>query len=190
MILETVRLVAAWLERPVDGIAGRLALLPLDAGVVAPPAPVIRDETRHPDVAVDRVPPAAPGAPVVSVYAADGGPSVDLRQGYVRPLPADADVVLGVRVTVAQAADPTGAPDAPAAVRDVSCLLRASYASLARLVTVPGADASRTRAGVQLVSVTGMRFADLFAPAGDGQVTGALFVTLRVRDTFVMSSTP
>lgn len=177
MILETVRIVADWLDSVTTGVNTYRTgggSVPLDTGVTAFPAVTVRDSTRDGRVARGQVPPLA-NLPALLVTPADQ--PIDQAVPGVRPWPPDALVTVLVRYACK-------ASDTAAAERDTSQTLRAVWRCIGQLMVTTAGETARTRNSVQLQSIRSLQMATLYEANEDVTVTGGVLVTCQVRDTW------
>lgn len=175
MIIEAVRIVADWLAHSTEGVNAIRASVPRDTGVSTPPAVTVLDSTRDGRVARGGVPALEPSEfPALLVSPSDE----PIEQQAIGSKPFAPDGRMAVLVRVA-----SNKVDTAEAERDTSQLCRAIQAALPRLVTTAAGEAARTRAAVQLISIESLATRPLYEANEDAVVTGAIAVTLRVRDT-------
>lgn len=170
MILEAVRLLAAWLGNGTYGIAAKLAALPKDGSDSTPSGTLsITEETTGAAASVDQYP-----AAWSCVVAAQPVESLD---GQAATYTHDADVPLLLRLCRTDS-------NAAAAARDLYYTLRATVQSIEALFNDAntGAVAARTRNSVQAYAIVALGQARTRDEPQDNVVTGALAVTLRCRD--------
>lgn len=188
MILETVRIVAEWLDDPTVGVNAVRTTVPKDAGVASFPAVTVLDSTRDGRVARGGVPNLeASEFPCLLVTPADQ--PVEQSGATIRPWPPDGTVTVLVRYA-------TQDTDTASAERNASQTIRAVWWAIGRLIlngratTLPSQSVGENacaRAGVQLIGVRSLQAATLYESTEDGTVTGGVLVTCHVRDTWAQS---
>jgi hypothetical protein len=171
MILETVRAVADWLEDATYGVAARLASLTYDGTDAAPSGTwTVTDETRDNDAAIDR--PTA--GHVLKVVA-----------GEVRSLAGEAATYLHTAQVPLEITVQRTATSPAALVRDLYYTQRAVLACVESLFdpSIAAAVTACSRNGVQLQVITALSVARVAPALDDNLGTGAVYVTVQVRDT-------
>ena len=174
MILETVRIVADWLDHPTYGVNALASSVPRDDGVDVFPRVVVRDSTRDGRVTRGQLPPVD-DLPALLVTPTDQ--PLEQASSTVRPWPPDATVSVLVRYA-------TQRLDTAQAERDTSQTIRAIWRCIGQMMTTTAGETARTRAAVQLYSVPNMQAATMYEDNADVIVTGGVLVTCRVRDTW------
>ena len=173
MILETVRILADWVDDATYGVNVHLATVPRETGVTLPSNVDVRDETRDPQCARDQIPDDLTGnGLLVSAYE-----GADQTNPANRPWPPDASVTVLMRFA-------TTNKDTDTAACDSSVTLRALWKCLGQLMTTSAGETARTRQSVQLLHIESMRLLASYTPATDVTVTGAALVSCRVRDLY------
>lgn len=174
MLLETVRVVADWLADATYGVNALAAVGPRDSGVTQPPTVTILDATRDSRVTRGGVPLdlAASELPALLVSLADQ--AIEQQSSAVAPVPPDASVTVLIRYVCRSL-------DTAKAERDLSQTLRAIWWSLGLLFKGTG-ESARSRASVQVISLTSLQAATLYESSNDANVTGGVLLTCRVRD--------
>lgn len=178
MILETTRIIAAWLADETYGVNALASGVPTDTGVTEFPAVTVLDSTQSGATARGQIPDSATKLPALLVTPADQ--PVDQMTPGVRPWPPDAQVTVLVRYA-------TGKQNTAAAERDASQTIRAIWRSLGQLMLQDANGAARTRAQVALASIRSMQAATLYEANQDVIVTGGVLVTCHVRDFWAQS---
>jgi hypothetical protein len=144
VILEAVRLVAAWLGDATHGVGAQLAGMDFDGSDPTPPTPTIVDETTN-DAAAQGRPAESADGPVLSVVAfpLDDGSNATVKPGR--------DVTVRVAVLYAHRnSNPArGRQDALYTLRAVQLSLRA--------LSLESSDAQRIRGPVALVDLSELR---------------------------------
>jgi hypothetical protein len=169
VLLETVQTVTAWLDDPVTGVNAIRQNIPQYPGDTAPPAVSVVQMFRNGDAARGDAPLVALPALEVSLT---GDPAQETAPA-VRPFPIDGEVQVSVRYIAA----PTTASEV--AVRDAALTLRC----VARAIATRAIGGTTVNA-VQIMTASNVRVLALYVPTGDTICTGALVVTLRVRDSW------
>lgn len=176
MILETIRMTSDWLKDATHGVNAELDAL--QAGVdmdATDPAmlavAVIRNPTEDADAAAWQAPIELPAIDVREdgPVAADGEVATVYRDA--------ASVALAIRYFATAAEEDV-------AVQQTMTALRAIVRSLAKfLQDTPEAEAARSRNGILILGCTTLTFGRWHEGVGDAKVTGAVGITLQVRDT-------
>lgn len=183
MILETVRIVADWLNHGTHGVNALLPSIPAaeaDVDVVTPPLVTILDSTRDGRVARGQMPDVSSDElPALLVTPADQ--TVESQSPAAGLYPSDASVTVLVRYV-------TSNLDTAKAERDASHTLRAVSRSLRLLFTTANSETARSRANVQLISPRDQRLATLYESNDDTVVTGGLLVTYHARDLWAQGA--
>lgn len=177
MILESVRIVADWLQHATYGVNALRASVPQDTSVTAPPAVTVLDSTRNAAVARGQVP-VGITLPALLVTPADQ--PLEQTAPAARPWPADATVTVLVRYA-------TSLLDTAQGERDASQTVRAVWRSIGQLMVTSTGESARTRAQVQLIGVSDMRAATLYEANEDTAITAGVLLTCRVRDLWATS---
>jgi len=167
MLLESVQTVHGWLTDAVTGVNAIRTTVPLYAGDTAPPVVSVTQFFRNTEAALGQAP--LTGLPVLEVGlyqdpAQESAPAV-------RPFPADGEVQIQVRYLAAQ----TTATHT--AVRDAALTLRCVVRAIAARA-IGGTTVNQ----VQIITASDVRVLAMYADDGSTVVSGALTVTLRVRD--------
>lgn len=178
MILETVRIIADWLDDATYGVNALAASVPTDTGVTQFPAVTVLNSTESGATARGQIPDVSSNLPALLVTPADQ--PIDQIAPGARPWPPDASVTVLVRYATAKA-------DTAAAERDASQTIRAVWRSLGQLMVTSAGETARTRAQVQLLHITSLQAATLYEDNKDVIVTGGVLVTSRVRDLWAAS---
>ena len=178
MILETVRIIANWLEDTTYGVNALASSVPRDTGVTVFPRVSVLNSTTTATVARGQIPASADDLPALLVTPADT--AVNQVTPGVRPWPPDAEVTVLIRYATAMA-------DTAAAERDASQTIRAVWRSLGQLMLQDANGADRTISSVALVSIRAMQAATLYEANQDVIVTGGVLVTCHVRDFWAQS---
>lgn len=174
MIVEGLRLVAAWLGHETHGVAAQLATMTFDGSDSAPAAPTIVEETTNDLAAMGRAAEASPNGAggVLGVVAL---PLEDASGAVTTP---GRDLTLRLMVQYANAS-----PNLADARRDGYYTLRAVLLSL-RALTLEATPAERTRGSIALVSLDELRLEP--APAElalmDGSIYGQVVCSWQVTD--------
>jgi len=144
VIVETVRLIAAWLGDATHGVGAQLAAMTFDGADTAPDTPTIAEETTNDLVAAGRVGEVADG-PVLGVV------SYPLEDGSEASATPGRDVTVRIGVLFADRnADPSDAR------RDAYYTMRAVQRSL-RALALEATVAERTRGSVNLLAQSELR---------------------------------
>lgn len=144
MIVETLRLIAAWMEDGTHGIGAQLAAMTYDGADTAPATPAVAEETTNDALAAGRVAEAADG-PVLGVVA------YPLEDGSESSATPGRDVTVRVAVLYADRnSDPSDAR------RDAYYVLRAVHRCL-RALALEATESERTRGCVNLLSQSELR---------------------------------
>ena len=167
MLLETVQTIATWLADGTHGVNALRSSVPRYGTDAAPPAVTIVSAFRNADAARGQAP--LTGLPALEV-ALFQDPSQEMAPS-VRPYPADGEVTVQLRYCAAK----TTATDL--ALRHAALTLRCATRTLAHF-GVGGFSVNQ----VQLITVGGIRTLAMYSESADTIVTGALVVTVRVRD--------
>lgn len=172
MIIEIERLIADWLGHEdvskTDGVNDYLPGIPRDAGDSQPTVlAAVYDETRDDCVASRNDPPNTP-----CLYLVQDSPMTLAGEVETQVRDSD-DAVLAIRYL-------TTSYDTAQGIQDTSYTLRAVVKSLRALTQASSAE--RTRNSVCLLAIHDIVFVPITEAVGDSHVTGALVVTLEVRD--------
>lgn len=169
MILDTVRMVADWLNDATYGVNAVLAAVDLDGTDSAPAGTyTIQDETRDDDAAINR-----DGTPPLIRVTSGDLRSLD---GQSATYTHDADISTEITI-VRDATSPA------AVVRDCYYTARAVAKSVESLFgTSATAATARVRNGVQAYAITNLSTAAIRVDEGDRPATLTVFLTVRVRD--------
>lgn len=176
MILETVRMIADWLQDSTYGVNALRTSVPLDTGVTSPPAVTVLDSSRDGRVGRGGVP-VLERAEFPALLVSPADQPVEQQGAVIRPWPPAAVVTVLIRYV-------TSNSDTAAAERDTSQTIRAVWRCLGSLITQ---RTGTTRAGVQLESIRGVQAATLYETNEDTIVTGGVLVTCYVRDTWAQA---
>ena len=167
MLIEAVQTIHGWLTDGSTGVNALRTSVPRFSGDAAPPAVTVVQMFRDPEAARGQAP--VTGLPVLEV-SLSGDPASE-RAPAVRPFPMDADVQVQVRYITGK----TTATDV--ALRQAALTLRCAVRAIATRA-VGGLSVN----SVQIVTVSDVRTLAMFAADGDTITTGAMVLTLRVRD--------
>lgn len=173
MLIDTARMVAAWLVHATHGVPAGLAGVPIDIGATRYDAVTVFDETNDEEAARLQAPDALP-ALVVNTAG-----TLDDATVAVQPYPGDLTVDVVLRHIVRDS-------DTDQALAALDQGQRAIRRTMARLFTVAGNEAARTRNNVQLYQLRAYR-AELYRGNQDSILTMAHTYTIAVRDTWALS---
>jgi len=170
---ETLRIVADWLGDATYGVNARLADVPLDGTDTVPDDVVITTAADDQRAALQQTPTDAADLPALQVmlYPSPVEQSVPSN----RPFPPDAQVDVVIRYTASNSQTDKG-------VRDESITLRAVRWSLGKLFTTGDGNTARSRNEVQVLQPESMRILTFDPALPDTIMTGAVLLTVRVRD--------
>jgi hypothetical protein len=176
---ETLRIVADWLDSSSYAVNTLLASVPLDGTDDTPANVTVLNAADDPHAALDQVPTDTADLPalVVTLYTSPLEQVVPASQ----PWPPDAQVDVLIRYANRNATTTAG-------VRDESYTLRVIWRSLAKLMTTTEGVTARTRNSVQLYGLVSMRALTLDRPYQDAIMTGAVILSLRVRDLYAQGA--
>ena len=178
MILETVRIIADWLNDGTYGVNAVRTNVPKDVGVTDFPAVQIFDSTRDGRIGRGGIPQMLPSElPALLVTPADS--PVEQNGAVIRSWPPDAKVTVLVRYVAREM-------DTAKAERDASQTIRAIWRSIGSMVTQR--TGTQRASGVHLISVVSMQAATLYESTEDTTVTGGVIVMCHVRDTWAQAS--
>jgi hypothetical protein len=169
MIVETIRMVADWLDDVDHGANVKLAAVTVDAGDPQPPDVLsVADPTRDQRCAQYKEPLNLP-----ALYVHVDGPAVGA--GEVATVNRDfTSVVVAIRYLVRN-------PETMEAARDTLYALRAIVLCMRELLKNENA-AARERNGVYIVACTAVAFGPWREAVGSAVATGVATFTLNVRD--------
>lgn len=170
MLVETIRMVADFLQDGTGGVNQQLSGMTYDGSDTAPPSIVtFADETRNLTAALHRTPQSLPCLLVTIDDDTPLEPDVvsDIRYGEVTVL---------VRYISEDVETNEGN-------RDTYYTMRAVEKCLRDFLADNGGSTNRNRNGIQIVETVRMTHTRLFENINDKQVTCGLRVTFKVRDT-------
>ena len=179
MKIETLRVIAEWLDDATYGVNALLPNVPLDGSDTVPPDVFVLNAADDPHAALDQIPTDVDELPalIVTLYTSP----VDQVVPASQPWPPDAQVDVVIRYAGRNVQSEIG-------VRDESYTMRAVWRSVALLMTTSAGLTARSRNSVQVVGVSAMRELTLDRPHADAVMTGAVLVTCRVRDLYAQGA--
>lgn len=169
-----MRIIKDWLDDATDGVNAELAAMTADDldtnDTVPPDVATIIDESRDGNAALKNLP-ADVTTPALIIFQAEGFTvSRGLSQGKI-------DAQVGP-IAIAYA---TRNSDPAAGKEDAFYTMDAAYRSLNNLFV--GNEATRTRAGIQLMNLRDTDLLPMDQEVGDAWLTLALITRFQVRDT-------
>lgn len=173
MKAEVLRVLADWLADATYGVNARLPGVPLDGTDTQPPDVTITNAADDLRAALGQVPSDADALPalVLMLYPSPVEQSVPANQ----PWPPDSQVEVLIRYAARDSTTDKG-------VRDESITMRAVLWSLGQLFKTAAGNTARSRNSIQIFPPLSMRMMSFDAPVADSIMTGAILLTLRVRD--------
>ena len=170
MILEALRITAAWLQDGTNGVNALIDGLTQDGGDSDPPDVTVLEESTSP-VAARRHLDVNTSVPVLMVVLARAVGS----EGYVTTNYLSGSVTVGILYATRNA-------DSDEGTEDALYTLRAVQQSI-NLLMKPANVASRTRNNVVLTHTSRMEILPVENDREDAVITHGLFVTYEARDT-------
>lgn len=175
MKITTMRIIGDWLNHATYGVSALLPAVPRETPDTRPEAVCVLTAADDQGAALDQVPKESPQLPalVVTLYPSPMEQSIPAN----RPWPPDVQVDVLIRYASRDALTDRG-------VRDESITMRAVWRSLGQIMVTERGMTARTRNQVQLLGIESMRGLTLDRPYQDAIMTGAVLVTVRVRDLY------
>lgn len=169
-----MRIIKDWLDDVADGVNAELAAMTADDldtnDTVPPDVATIIDESRDGNAALKNLP-ADVTTPALIIFQAEAFTlPIGLNQGKT-------DATVGP-IAIAYA---TRSSDPATGKEDAFYTMDAAYRSLNNLFV--GNEATRTRAGIQLLNLSNLELAPMEEEVGDAVLTLALITRFHVRDT-------
>lgn len=177
MILETVRILADWLNDSTYGVGPMLTALTLDGSDARPSAPTLFDETRNGPASRRKIPATKP---CLIVRQAGEGAQINGEPFPVQG-PRDGDVHLGVWYADVESASEKGNQGAHYVLRAAAQSLRLLTSSIGAAGTA--ANTARLRNGIRILQCKSLSLVTAYEPLEDGILLGAVLATYHVRDT-------
>lgn len=178
MRLEVARMVADWLADATDGVAAKLALLPLDGSDTRPSTTLsVVDETRSFTAALGR----ADGLDLPALLV--GVEEIEHRDPELAVYTDRADALVSVVIRYAERTE-----DAALAVTNGAYVLRAVLASLRAFHKAENENTARTRNSVRIVSCEGLSETSDYQAAEDAWLLGAVRVRYYVSNLLPMGA--
>ena len=180
MLVESVTVVASWLDHATYGVNALRSSVPRYGSDVAPPTVRVIQMFRDEEAALGK-------APIGDLPALEVGLQGEMMAAMgpaVRPFPEDSTI----DVTIRYIADRT--TDTALAMRHSAYTMRIVRRSLPLLMLTVDGNTARVVNNSQVLGVSNIRTVALYGSDNDTVTTGGVIVTLQMRDLWASSPAP